>query len=213
MGAPARTCSVLDCDKPLRRNSMCDTHDQRMKRTGTTDAPKRLTFAERFWSKVDRRGPDECWPWTAALNEHGYGVMRPDIQRRNGPTLKAHRASLQLAGVEIDGLVVRHFCDNPPCVNPAHLSVGTKADNSADMVGRDRHPRGSRSATSKLTDSQVIEIRARCAAGELHRILAADYGVSRVTITNIVGRRTWRHLADEAVDQYAQQQDDLAAAA
>jgi len=189
-----RICSVASCDRTHRRNGFCDLHDQRMKRTGTTDDPMRKTLADRFWEKVDRRGPDDCWGWTAAVNEHGYGVMRPE-GRRTGPGIKAHRVSLMLAGVDVDGLVVRHSCDNPPCVNPAHLSTGTKADNSADMVARGRSPRGSRSGASKLTERQVAEIRVRQAAGELHRVLAAEYGVSRVTITNIVTGRTWRHVA------------------
>ncbi len=185
-------------------------HDQRMKRTGTTDDPVRSTPEQRFWSKVDRRGIAECWPWTAATNEHGYGVFNP-TGRHNGATVKAHRFSLALTGIELTGLVVRHSCDNPPCVNPAHLSVGTKADNSADMVSRDRHARGSRSGTSKLHERQVLEIRARAAAGELHRLIAADYGVSRVTVTNIVTRQTWRHLP--ADDPPQDSGPELAAAA
>ncbi|WP_328336805.1 hypothetical protein [Streptomyces violaceus] len=188
-----RACSVARCDRPHRRNGLCDMHDQRMKRTGTTDDPARKTLADRFWEKVDRGGPDDCWEWTAAVNEHGYGVMRPE-GRRTGPGIKAHRVSLMLAGVDVDSLVVRHSCDNPPCVNPAHLSTGTKADNSADMVARGRSPRGSRSGASKLTERQVAEIRVRQAAGELHRVLAAEYGISRVTITNIVTGKTWRHV-------------------
>ena len=198
-----RGCSVSNCPKPHRRNGLCDTHDQRLKRTGTTDDPPKRTLADRFWSKVDRRGPDECWHWTAATNEHGYGVMRPEGQR-SGPTVKAHRMSLTLAGVDIKGLVIRHSCDNPPCVNPRHLSVGTKADNSADMVRRGRHARGSRSGTSKLTEREVVEIRARCAAGELHRVLAADYGVSRNTITSIVNGKTWRHVTGEQIERHAE---------
>lgn len=196
--------------RPLRRNGLCDMHDQRMKRTGTTDDPIRLTPADRFWAKVDRRGPDECWPWTAAVNEHGYGVFNPD-GRHSGPTTKAHRFSLALTGIAPGALVVRHSCDNPPCVNPAHLSVGTKADNSADMVARGRSPRGSRSGASKLTERQVAEIRARHATGELHRVLAADYGVTRPTITDIVNGKTWRHVTGEEIDRYADEQFAVAA--
>jgi hypothetical protein len=193
-------CAVETCDRRTRRNNLCVLHDSRMKRTGTTDDPPKKTLADRFWAKVDRRSANVCWEWTAATNEHGYGVMRPQ-GRRSGPTVKAHRVSLMLAGVDIDGLVIRHSCDNPPCVNPAHLSVGTKADNSTDMVSRDRHARGSRSGTSKLTEHQVVEVRARAAAGELHRVLAVDYRVSRVTITNIVARRTWRHVPADDTQQ------------
>lgn len=203
-------CAVETCDRRVRRNGLCEMHDSRLKRTGTTDDPTKKTIADRFWDKVDRRGPEDCWPWTAATNEHGYGVMRPEGQR-SGPTVKAHRVSLMLAGVDIDGLVIRHSCDNPPCVNPSHLSVGTKADNSADMVERGRSARGSRSGASKLTESQVVEIRVRCAAGELHRVLAVDYGVSRTTITQVVNGTTWRHVTGEHIDRYAE--PDLVAAA
>jgi hypothetical protein len=195
MSHAPRGCSVDKCERVHRRNGLCDMHDQRLKRTGTTDDPPRKTLTDRFWEKVDRRGPDDCWLWTAAVNEHGYGVMRPE-GRRSGPTVKAHRVSLMLAGVEITGLLIRHSCDNPPCVNPAHLSVGTRADNTADMVKRDRHARGSRSGTHKLTERQVSEIRERAVAGELHRVLAGEFGVSRPTITDIVNCKTWRHIAD-----------------
>lgn len=203
-------CSVADCERPHRRNGLCDMHDQRKKRTGTTDDPVRLTPEDRFWSKVVRRNPNECWLWGAAVNEHGYGVFNPD-GRHSGPTVKAHRFSLALAGIDVGDLLVRHSCDNPPCVNPAHLSVGTNADNSADMVSRDRHARGSRSGTSKLTESQVVGIRRRAAAGELHRALAVDYGVSRTTITQIVNGKTWRHISGEDIDRHTQ--PDLAVAA
>ena len=203
-------CGVETCDRRVRRNGLCEMHDSRLKRTGTTDDPPKKTLADRFWAKVDRRGAEDCWLWTAATNEHGYGVMRPGGQR-SGPTVKAHRVSLILAGVDIDGLVIRHSCDNPPCVNPAHLSVGTKAENSADMVARGRSPRGSRSGASKLTERQVAEIRARQAAGELHRVLAADYGVSRVTITNLVTGKSRRHVTGD--DPPQDRGPDFAAAA
>lgn len=171
-------------------------HDQRMKRTGTTDDPPKKTLADRFWDKVDRRGPDDCWLWTRATNEHGYGVMRPE-GKRSGPTIKAHRVSLILAGVDIDGLLIRHSCDNPPCVNPAHLSVGTRADNSADMVSRGRQARGSRSGSSRLTEREVVEIRARRTDGALQRDLAAEYGVSRTTISQIANGKTWTHITPQ----------------
>lgn len=194
--APKRLCGVTDCGRVHRRNGLCDTHDQRMKRTGTTDGPPKLTLAGRFWAKVDRRGPEDCWPWTAALNEHGYGVMRPE-GKRSGPTVKAHRVALMLAGVEIDGLLIRHSCDNPPCVNPAHLSTGTPADNAADMVSRGRQARGSRRGTNKLTEAQIPEIRARAAAGQLQRVLAAEYGVSRSSISRIANHKGWLHVPAE----------------
>jgi hypothetical protein len=119
--------------------------------------------------------------------------MRPE-GKRSGPTIKAHRVSLMLAGVDIGDLLIRHSCDNPPCVNPAHLSVGTHADNAADMVSRERQARGSRSGTSKLTEDQVREVRRRAVAGELHRVIAADYGVGRSLITRIAKGEGWAHV-------------------
>jgi hypothetical protein len=178
---------------------MCEMHDQRRKRTGTTDSPVK-SLADRFWSKVDKNGPvlrpelGRCWVWTAATNEHGYGVMRPS-GKRSGPTVKAHRVSAELAGMGIDGVKVLHSCDNPPCVNPAHLRVGTMKENSRDSVTRDRHARGSRSGAAKLTESSVIEIRRRASEGELVRKLAVEYGVSPRTVYGVVARTGWRHVA------------------
>ena len=84
-----------------------------------------MSLESRFWSKVRKLGPGDCWPWLAATNEHGYGVMRPE---GTGPTVKAHRVSALLDGRDPAGRVVLHSCDNPPCVNPAHLVVGDQAD-------------------------------------------------------------------------------------
>lgn len=187
-----RICLIAYCGQPRKGWGLCDKHHQRLKRTGTT-ADWQQSLYDRFWSKVEKRGPDDCWLWTAATNEHGYGVMRPE-GKRTGPTIKAHRVALQLAGVEIDGLLIRHACDNPPCVNPAHLSVGTHKDNSADMVARGRSPRGSRSGAAKLTEAQVVEIRTRYAAGERQRALAVEYGISRSHISYIVNGRGWTHV-------------------
>jgi hypothetical protein len=92
------------------------------------------TLAERFWSKVDRRGPDECWVWTGAVDAHGYGRINVD-----GKSTKVGRVSLVLSGVEVPtGLGALHTCDNPPCVNPAHLYAGTQRDNARDAIERGR---------------------------------------------------------------------------
>lgn len=186
-----RRCTVPGCDRKHKAHGLCDLHRQRLVRTGTTDSPVK-TLAERFWEKVDKRGPDECWLWTAATNEAGYGVMRPE-GRRTGPTVKAHRVSLALAGVDVAGRVVRHRCDNPPCVNPAHLELGTQIQNVGDMVRRGRVAHGS--MRSRLTEDDVRAIRARAAAGDLMRVIAADFGISRPTVSRIVNRKGWLHVA------------------
>ena len=96
-----------------------------------------LVLTKRFWSKVARLGPDECWLWQAGVNEHGYG--RISTTRADGPVL-AHRAAYEAkVGPLAEGEVVRHRCDNPRCVNPNHLIAGTMMDNTADMMERKRH--------------------------------------------------------------------------
>ena len=182
-----RRCTVPGCDRKHKGHGLCDLHRQRLARTGTTDSPVR-TLAERFWEKVDKRGPDECWLWTAAKKDGGYGVMRPEGQR-SGPTIKAHRVSLLLAGVDIEGKVVRHRCDNPPCVNPAHLETGTQAENCRDTSERGRHV-----GAARLAPDDVRAIRRRLAAGDLHRVVAAAFGVARSTISAIAEGKAWRRV-------------------
>lgn len=118
-----------------------------MKRRG----PYRVIGLEtRFWKKVNKT--KSCWLWTASKHEFGYGIIGEDHSRN---TLKAHRVSWKLANGEIPpGLQVLHKCDNPSCVNPKHLFLGTQSDNVKDMSRKGRHV-GSR----KLTPEQVKWIR------------------------------------------------------
>lgn len=190
-------CTIDSCMRPHKGHGLCDMHLQRQRRTGTTNSPVR-TEEERFWAKVDRRGPDECWNWTAATNDTGYGVLRP-AGRRTGPALRAHRFSAELAGMNIDGLHVLHSCDNRRCVNPAHLRPGTDAMNMADAIERDRIHRGEARTEARLTDAQVATIKAMLTAGELHKVIAAQFGVNRATVSMINTGRTWTHVPWPAV--------------
>lgn len=102
---------------------------------------KSRPLEERFWEKVDKRGPDECWPWNASRDKNGYGHFGIG----NGRTTRAHRVSWQLANSsEIPAAMLAcHTCDNPPCVNPAHIFIGTMADNLQDASAKGRvDPKG-----------------------------------------------------------------------
>ena len=155
-----------------------------------------------FWAHVHRgSGTDSgaCWLWTGSRNPKGYGHFG-----LGGQCTQAHRAAWILTNGAIpDGLCVLHKCDNPPCVRPDHLFLGTNADNMADMVSKGRaaqrdnsnYPRGENHPNAKLTDSAVLEIRARYAAGEMGTYrLASLYHVAQMTIHGIVTRKHWRHI-------------------
>ena len=157
---------------------------------------------ERFWEKVDRRGPDECWEWQASRNEQGYGwFWVPSANRMVG----AHRVAYEITHGPLPtkkkgvlgaaGGLVLHSCDNPPCVNPAHLRLGDQTENMADKSERGRHPNynGGRNPNAKLTPEQVEEIRRRYTGryGEQSE-LGREYGVYASTIRDIVVGRKWK---------------------
>ena len=151
----------------------------------------------RFWSKVDRRGPDDCWTWTAARDKDGYGHFSINTAAPGG---RAHRASWVFANGPVPpGLCVCHRCDNPPCVNPGHLFLGTNSDNMRDREAKGRRVAvvGSAHGIAKLSESQVASILRRVAAGELRTAVAKDLGVHLVTVTRIVTGETWRHVPME----------------
>ncbi len=154
----------------------------------------RKSTEERFWERVDKRGPDDCWMWTSyAL--HGYGQFF-----YNGTSVRSHRFVYELCvGPIPDGLYVCHKCDMPGCVNPAHLFLGTPADNMTDMMAKGRHRYrrscGERHGKSKLTAKDVREIRIRYAKGGISQMaLGREYGVSDTQIWRIVHRKRWKHI-------------------
>jgi hypothetical protein len=155
---------------------------------------RRAPLEVRFWEKVDRRGPDECWPWLG-ITRNGYGRIYDA-----GRHARATEVALRLSGVIVPGgMLVCHRCDNPLCVNPAHLFVGTDRDNSDDKIAKGRYRNGSTQGTAhheaKLTDADVLAIRRRHNNRKGTRAaLAVEFGVHPETITNVANSRTWRHL-------------------
>lgn len=154
----------------------------------------------RFWEKVDRRNPDECWQWTGCRMRQGYGRISV-----GNNMLAAHRIALWLAtGDNGSGRCALHSCDNPPCVNSNHLRWGTLSDNNADMRSRGRANQnkwngrraGSANPRAKLNDDQVRQILAMrevCTRSEL----AIYAGVSLSTIGQILNGKRWTHLTHE----------------
>jgi len=160
-----------------------------MNRTGCKDDMR--TLEERFWSHVDVKGDDDCWEWKAKKVE-GYGQIR--LGSASSGSELAHRVSYQLAyGPIPPGKIVCHRCDNRGCVNPAHLFLGSYGDNSRDMVEKNRSMKGERHWNAKLTEAQVIAIRAEFIPGSTDQ-LAEKYGVDRNTIEEIINHRRWIHV-------------------
>jgi hypothetical protein len=144
---------------------------------------------ERFMEKV-RKG-ENCWEWIGGKQAHGYGVIR-----QNGKNKSAHRISYQLfIGIIPDGLCVLHKCDNPSCVNPDHLFLGTQLDNNRDAIakGRTYYPKGENNH-SKLLNIHIPIIRKLHKRGISQTNIAKQYGVSQQLISNIITGKTWKHL-------------------
>ena len=133
-----------------------------------------------------------CWEWVGSkLGDHGYGGIW-----RNGRFALAHRVSFEIhVGPIPAGGIICHRCDNPICVNPAHLYAGTTEDNVADRVARNRGFRaaGTRNGHARLTEAAVAEIRRRSATGVRQADLARAYGVSPALICMVVKGQRWTH--------------------
>lgn len=136
--------------------------------------------------------PGECWLWSGHSRDGRYGHFTVDAE-----TVHAHRWIYELVHGPIPaGLLIRHKCDTPRCVNPMHLEVGTHRDNARDMVSRGRNPnrQGVKHPLARLKDADIVAIRTLASCGHRHQDIASMYGISRQQVGKITRRENWRHL-------------------
>lgn len=197
-------CKVEGCSRPIyvKVRGLCSAHYNRLLTTGTVDdtSKARAPLEARLWRQIDRRGKDDCWPWVAKSKIDGYGVIGKG--GRSAGKILAHRAVWESVNGPIPkgdgyhGTVVLHSCDNRLCCNPAHLRLGTQADNVRDMDAKGRRVAVLRHGTehhmTKITEDDVRAIRA---SSEPRKVLAERYGMTEAGIKTIRARRTWKHVA------------------
>ncbi len=147
---------------------------------------------ERFMSKlIKEKGPEgDCWEWQGYLDSDGYGQFYTPTK-----TYNAHRYSYELFVKRVpEGLVVRHKCDYPACVNPNHLEAGTQKDNMQDCSKRRRNKFGENHKDSKLTNEQAIQMRKERAEGKTLKWLSEKYGLSISSCSKVCIRQSYKHI-------------------
>lgn len=154
-----------------------------------TRGKKRQPVIDRFMSKVSKT--ETCWIWNGMTDKQfGYGLfgVRDRIMKAHKVSWVMHRGNVPA------GMFVCHRCDNPRCVNPEHLFIGTPKENTQDALEKNRMLKGEKNGQHKLTAAQVLAIRARSAAGETRESLAAEFDVWSACICKIVKRQRWKHI-------------------
>ena len=147
--------------------------------------------AGRFWEKVDRCAPEECWEWTANRSPIGYGMFH-----FKGRKITAHRVAYAIEVTNPGELEVCHTCDNKPCVNPDHLYAATHSTNVKDAyeTGATSRPSGEQNPSAKLNEDDVRGIRQRLDNGETQTAIAEDYGVTQTNISRIATGEAWKDV-------------------
>lgn len=190
-------CSIADCGREAIARDLCAGHYTRARAGRPIDATplRRYIITDDVAGRMREYTPvastNACWEWTGARRK-GYGVVSVQSSRNRD----AHIVAWELAnGRPVpSGMVIRHSCDNPPCVNPAHLLLGTHRDNVRDKVERDRQSKGVDHGLSKLSAADVQAIRQLAARGVRQRRIADDFGISQSNVSLIANRKGWQHV-------------------
>ena len=149
-------------------------------------------WIKRFNAKWQEDKATGCWVWTGAHHVKGYGYIKIPLTRTQMPA--ARLSYLIHRGPIPEGKCVLHRCDNPPCVNPAHLFVGTKMDNAIDMVSKMRHCYGERQGGSKLTEAEVVDIHRLLKLGVKQIKIAQMFNIGPMQISRIKRGTRWAHV-------------------
>lgn len=160
-------------------------------------------LVDRFWEKVDRRGPDECWPWKGAVDKWGYGIL----YRTRLPKVTWYKSNRLAYEIQIGPIPPKmqslHKCDNPPCCNGRHLYPGTHQKNMQDRAerkrGKEHRQQGEHNDNAKLTEADV-----RAIIEELKKLprrsqqsIAQQFGIGQAQVSRIMLRTQWKHLWEE----------------
>lgn len=198
-------CSASACGLARHAGDYCAKHYTRLKRYGdiykvlpkggSAHTRKYKTIQERFLDSFEAVTESGCWIWTKNLFNNGYGCLTWNNNREG-----AHRFSYaHFKGAFDSSLFVCHKCDNPSCVNPEHLFLGTPEENFDDMRKKRRHGIGSRNGRAKLTEKDVLDIRAAEPVRGMSPRLSRKYGVSVTMIRYIREGKTWKHVTMDMI--------------
>lgn len=187
-----RICSVPDCDRKIDARGLCSMHYARLKKHGDPNNHGNLRGKDLAYKfNYHAPGPfgDDCVEWPGSINQDGYGCIKHSYT-----TPLAHRLSYELHHGPIEPTdIIRHTCDNPPCVNPNHLVKGTTIDNVNDKISRGRMKVGSQTRSAKLTENEVLQIR-KIGTTVPARVIAERFNTSRRNVSSILSRRIWKHI-------------------
>jgi hypothetical protein len=197
-----QSCSIENCENKYASKGFCHKHYDKNKRLGDPLAGKHSqnkAGSKEYISENSEIDINNCWIWKKFKNNKGYGMSG-----LKGKSIRAHRLSyLTFVGEIPNNLFVLHNCDNPACVNPKHLFLGTQEDNMKDKVNKNRQAKGEDNGSSKLVQEEVDEIRTLWSAELAERAkgkgiqltqkeLGERFGVSQMTISDIVNNKYWK---------------------
>lgn len=155
-----------------------------------SNAARGRSLAERFLDYYKPGAADACWPWAGTVDANGYGVIADDNRRQ----LRAHRIAYErVNGAVSESRYVCHSCDNPSCVNPNHLWLGSAADNNEDKRAKLRHSHGASHGMAKISENDVRDIRGLYPQMS-QQAIADRYGLHQTTVSDIIRGKIWTHI-------------------